>query len=153
MPDPVTSRKAELTVPTHWVAVTGTERILLIEDEEMLRSTTQQMLERLGYTVVAAENGEEGLRIAERMDGAFDLLLTDLVMPGLSGRAVADWLAAKWPELPVLYTSGYDDDVMEALGVPAGSVAFLQKPFTPVALGRKIREVLAGAVGSTKATA
>ena len=120
----------------------GTETVLLVEDEAMLRELAREVLEASGYRVLQAAGGEEALRVAGVHEGSIDLLLTDVVMPGISGRMVAERLALSRPGMKVLYTSGYTDDAVFQRGVlPEGS-AFLQKPFTTVALERKVREIL-----------
>ncbi len=95
----------------------GSETILLAEDADALRELTSAMLERNGYTVLATENGKEAIRIAERQDQPIHLLLTDVVMPGMSGRELANYLAAKWPDMRVLYMSGYTSDSIVRHGV------------------------------------
>jgi CheY-like chemotaxis protein len=119
----------------------GTETVLLVEDEGMLRELAREVLEASGYRVLEAAGGEEALRVAAAHEGTIHLLLTDVVMPGISGRMVAERVAASRPEIKVLYTSGYTDDAVLQRGVQAGT-AFLQKPFTTTALAQKVREVL-----------
>src|SRR3990172_1789152 len=121
---------------------TGTETILLVEDASGLRKLARKILERYGYTILDAPNGDEALGICERHHGAIHLLLTDVVMPGMSGRALADRLALLHPATKVLYTSGYTDNAIVHRGVLSAGTAFLQKPYTPEALARKVREVL-----------
>jgi len=120
----------------------GTETVLLVEDAAAVRSVTHHALHRQGYTVLDAENGAEALRIAASHTGPIHLLFTDVVMPGLSGRQLADQLAAVRPETKVLYTSGYTDDAVVRHGVLESGIAYLQKPFTVDGLARKVREVL-----------
>jgi CheY-like chemotaxis protein len=120
----------------------GTETILLAEDETPLRKLTALTLERLGYTVYKAENGEEALKLAAEHGDVIDLLVTDVVMPGMSGRELADALHAQRPELRVLYLSGYTDDAVVRNGVRQAEVSFLQKPFRLNALAVKLRETL-----------
>jgi len=95
--------------------------------------------------VLAAENGMEAIKLAERWDQPIDLLLTDVVMPGMSGRELADRLAVKRPEMKVLYMSGYTNDAIVRHGVLEPGIFFLEKPFSQEALARKLREVLASA--------
>jgi PAS domain S-box-containing protein len=120
----------------------GTETVLLVEDAAAVRAVTRQVLERLGYTVLEAPNGEVALHVATRHQGPLHLLLTDVVMPELGGRHLAERLTALRPELRVLYASGYTDDAVVRHGVLRPGTAYLQKPFTPELLARKVREVL-----------
>ncbi len=129
----------------------GTETILLVEDQEEVRKLTRRMLEARGYTVLVAASGQEALRIGETLRGRrhsdqprglIDLLVTDVVMPGMSGREVALLLAPPHPKMRVLYLSGYTDESIVHHGVLEPGIAFLQKPFTADALARKVREVL-----------
>jgi two-component system cell cycle sensor histidine kinase/response regulator CckA len=121
----------------------GSETVLLVEDEESLRNMVREILEDSGYKVIEAHDARHALEIAERHPAPIDLLMTDVVMPGMSGRDLASRLAASHAETRVLYMSGYTDDAVVLHGVLAADVAFLQKPFTPEALARKVREVLA----------
>jgi PAS domain S-box-containing protein len=124
----------------------GTEVVLLVEDEAPLRALVAHFLRHQGYTVLEAMSGEEALRIAEENAGErIDLLLTDVVMPKMSGRELADRLENSRPGLKVLFASGYTDDAIVRHGVLEPGVSFLQKPFSLATLGQKIREVLDGA--------
>jgi two-component system, cell cycle sensor histidine kinase and response regulator CckA len=122
--------------------VRGSETILLAEDADPLRDLTRAMLEKNGYTVLAAENGKEAIRIAERQDRPIQLLLTDVVMPGMSGRELANYLVAKRPDMRVLYMSGYTSDSIVRHGVLDPGISFIEKPFSQEGLMRKLREVL-----------
>ena len=123
----------------------GTETILLVEDEAALRKLGSEVLVAAGYRVLAAENAEAALALFARTPEVH-LLLTDVVMPGMGGRALAERLTATRPEMKVLYVSGYTDDAVIRHGVLQEQVAFLQKPFTPHSLSVKVREVLDGVV-------
>jgi PAS domain S-box-containing protein len=120
----------------------GSETVLLVEDEEAVRNLTRKVLETHGYAVLPAAGGQEALRLASEYDGPIHLLLTDVVMPTMSGRELAGRLASVREETKVLYVSGYTDDTIVHHGVLEPGIAFLQKPFTPEALVRKLREVL-----------
>jgi CheY-like chemotaxis protein len=119
----------------------GEETVLIVEDEPALRAAARRALELCGYTVLAAENAESALRAAAQAN-RLDLVVTDVVMPGLSGRDLAARLAESQPSVRVLYMSGYTDEAIVHHGVLEPGVAFLEKPFTPDSLARKVREVL-----------
>ena len=120
----------------------GQETILLTEDAVDLRALAREVLTRRGYQVLDAADGADALALAERHPGPIHLLLTDVVMPRVSGRELAEKLAARHPAMKVLYMSGYTDDAVLRHGVLRSEVAFLQKPFGPGALARKVREIL-----------
>jgi PAS domain S-box-containing protein len=120
----------------------GTETLLLVEDEEGLRHLAERVLKSAGYTVLAAANGGEGLLLLERHDGPVQLMLTDVVLPGMSGRELAERLRETRPEMKVLYSSGYTDDAILRHGVLDDVRHFISKPYTIVELTRKVREVL-----------
>jgi PAS domain S-box-containing protein len=136
---------AEQASTTHATSVTGngSETVLLVEDEESVRQLVRETLQARGYNVIEAENGEAGLRAAEQAS-TIDLVITDVVMPGMNGRELARRLAAERPQIKVLYLSGYTEEaILHEGGMEAGT-AFLQKPFTLQVLARKVREVLRG---------
>jgi two-component system, cell cycle sensor histidine kinase and response regulator CckA len=120
----------------------GTETILLVEDEEAIRELTRAILDAQGYNVVVAETATHAEQLSASSSGEIDLLLTDVVMPGVSGRELARRITSRHPHTRVLYTSGYSDNVITQGGVLEPGVAFLQKPFTPRGLAAKVREVL-----------
>jgi CheY-like chemotaxis protein len=122
--------------------VGGNETVLLVEDEEPVRHVTARLLEALGYRVVQAGTGQEALGLFEARRQEIDLLMTDVVMPDLSGRELARALRSRDPSLKVLFHSGYTDDTVVRWGVLQAEVAFLKKPFTLEVLARKLREVL-----------
>jgi DNA-binding NtrC family response regulator len=124
------------------VAPRGSETILLVEDEDVVRGLARQILEEAGYNVLDARGGDEAIRLCRDLRGPIDLLLTDVVMPEASGKEVADRLTKLRPATCVLYMSGYTDDAIVHHGVVDSDVEFIQKPFTPVALAQKVREVL-----------
>jgi CheY-like chemotaxis protein len=115
--------------------------VLVVEDADGLRELTKRLLVRQGYTVLAAANADDAVRLIEQ-NPSIDLLLTDVVMPGGSGAELTRRLAAQWPALKVLYMSGYTEDAIVKHGVLNPGIAFLHKPFTAETLGRKIRDVL-----------
>jgi PAS domain S-box-containing protein len=119
---------------------TGT--ILLVEDEALVRDIGTQALRLQGYTVLAAEDGEEALQVLRQHPGEIDLVVTDLVMPVMGGRELADRLHKTHPHLKVLFISGYTDDTIVRRGILEPGAAFIQKPFTPTDLARKVRELL-----------
>src|SRR5207253_627634 len=132
---------AEAYMAAHTVVEPGSY-VLLVEDQEEVRKLVRRMLEGRGYRVLVAASGHEALRLAEQQAGAIHLLVTDVVMPGMSGREVALLLAPTHPTMKVLYLSGYTDESVVRHGILEPGVAFLQKPFTAETLARKVREVL-----------
>jgi CheY-like chemotaxis protein len=124
------------------VSSSGTETILLAEDNAGLRRLATRLLAPAGYTVLGAASGEEALRLLKRHEKPVHLLLSDVVMPGMSGRDLAEQLAQTRPEMKVIYMSGYTSDTILRHGVLEAQMPFLNKPFTAAALLRKVREVL-----------
>ncbi|MBI1983793.1 MAG: response regulator, partial [Acidobacteria bacterium] len=120
----------------------GEETILLVEDEGALRSMVRGVLQSHGYKVLEARNGEDALSVCEQLKGRIHLLLTDVIMPEMSGPQLADRLAVFHRHMKILYISGYTDEGIIHHGILDAGTNFLQKPFTPEALVRKVREVL-----------
>ena len=116
--------------------------MLLVEDDEAVRTLARKMLASHGYTVLAAPSGADALELAASHAGPIHLLVTDVVLPGMSGRELAARFQSVRPGLKVLYTSGYTDEAVVHHGVLDPGIAFLQKPFTSGALARKVRETL-----------
>ena len=126
------------------VPAAGTETLLVAEDEQMVRVLIRKVLEQAGYTVLLASGGAEALQLAARHSGPIQMLVTDVVMPGMNGRELARRLLELRPDTKVLYLSGYADDAVERHGVLDPGTAFMQKPFSPGALASRVREVLGG---------
>ena len=121
--------------------LTGRETILLVEDEEMVRELAVESLQRCGYAILQAPNGDEALSICESYMGKIDLLITDLVMPGMNGIELSRKFRDSHPGVPVLFMSGYAEDALDDLGHMTDRQSFLQKPITPSSLSRKVREM------------
>jgi PAS domain S-box-containing protein len=134
--------KAEKTSPGQRGTSVGNETILLVEDEEAIRRVAQIVLQQRGYTVLLASDGLEALRVAESHPGTIHLLITDLMMPRLSGRMLAERLAPARPSMRVLFMSGYSEDMTLDQGEALAAAEFLRKPFTLAALTSTVREVL-----------
>jgi len=128
--------------PASAQTIGGSETVLLVEDEEIVRNLAALELEDQGYRVLRACSGEDATDVARKFDGPIELIITDVVMPGMGGKALYEKLKQSRPELKVLYMSGYTEDAIAHHGVLDPGVAFLEKPFTPESLGRKIRQVL-----------
>jgi two-component system cell cycle sensor histidine kinase/response regulator CckA len=120
----------------------GTETILIAEDEEVLRTLTTLMLEDRGYNVIAAETPQHALHLVEEGQAHIDLLLTDLVMPKMGGRVLADRIREQNPNVRVLFMSGYADDSHWTNDGPQDGAALLEKPFSSADLARRVREIL-----------
>ena len=120
----------------------GSETVLLVEDEDAVRLLTANVLRTLGYHVLEATDGDEAVRIAQSSTKPIDLMITDVVMPHLGGREAVERIRATRPSLRVLFVSGYTDDAIVRHGVSQAEMPFLHKPFTPPALAKKVREVL-----------
>jgi PAS domain S-box-containing protein len=144
LPRVVEEYVAEEAIDTSEEFPRGTETILLVEDEKMVRSLTQQVLEGCGYTVIEAGNGAEALSLCEKTDCQIDLLMTDVVMPQMGGRELVERFVHIYPQTQILFTSGYTDDEVVRHGVVEAGTNFIQKPFTPHGLALKVREILDG---------
>ena len=121
----------------------GSQTILVVEDEAALLQVTCRSLEEVGYAILAAQNPEEAIHISETHPGPIHLMVTDVILPGISGPQLASHLSPIRPEMKVLYVSGYTDDTIVGHGVLEPGLAFLQKPFSPKTLARKVGEVIA----------
>jgi CheY-like chemotaxis protein len=141
---PRVDQEPEVT-ETHVVAskiARGKETILLVEDEEIVRRLTSEILKSTGYTVIEATCGEEALRQCETYDSHIHLMVTDMVMPGMSGRVLSEKLKLLRPEMKIIYMSGYTDSAMVQQSMQGRGKAFMQKPFTPDDLLRQVRRLL-----------
>ncbi len=140
------------TAPTQFLGQPqrGTEMILLVEDEPSVRTLVRDELRKLGYRVIEAKNGVEACLLATQQAGSLQLLLTDVVMPGMGGRELAQHLSVIKPDLRILFISGYMDDVGIMAGQKEGMSSFLQKPFTPEVLARAVRTLLDASTPSDK---
>ncbi len=119
----------------------GTETILLVEDEELVCNISKEILEIRGYKVITACNGLEALEVCDKNGFTFDLLMTDIVMPKMGGRELANKIKARMPHLPILFTSGYTDDLVISQDIIENNTNFIQKPFTANTLAEKIRQI------------
>jgi len=121
----------------------GTETILLVDDEESLRAVVTQFLsQELGYNLLSAGSAEEALDLAESYSGNIDLLLTDILLPGMSGSELAEKMLSSYPGVRIMYISGYADQNLESYGISTSKIMLLQKPFSIKSLAAKLRELL-----------
>ncbi len=127
----------------------GTETVLLAEDEDSVRALARKLLQASGYTVLEAQTGGEALQLCERHSGPIHLLVSDVIMPGLNGRQLADRIAARRSGIKVLFVSGYSDEVLGQKGLLEAGTTLLKKPFTAAALARTVRQVLDGGTSET----
>jgi CheY-like chemotaxis protein len=134
--EPVSPAAVEL--PQHQRALT----VLVVEDQDGVRRLASRALRACGCHVLEAASGDEALRLAETVEGGCQLVVTDVVMPGMSGKTLVEELHARWPDIKVLFMSGYPNDVILRHGVMDGAVNYLEKPFTPSELAAKVREVM-----------
>jgi two-component system cell cycle sensor histidine kinase/response regulator CckA len=133
---------AEMSAPGLRKSPMGQETVLLVEDDDSVRNLAATSLERCGYRVLVSRNGQDALGIAREHEGPIHLLVSDVVMPGMGGRAVAEGMKTLRPDMKILYVSGYPTDEVVRQGILEATTPFLQKPFKPVQLARKVREVL-----------
>src|SRR5438477_503164 len=138
----ITIETANATLDEEWLAAEGPETLLLVEDNDAIREISARALRRRGYTVHEARNAEEAIEWAATSPRRAEMLITDVVMPGLSGPNLAARLMQQNPKLRVLYMSGYTDDATEVHGTFWGGVPILQKPFTPSQLAERVRMAL-----------
>jgi CheY-like chemotaxis protein len=143
LPQAENSAEPDLAPRQPAAASTGSETVLLVEDEAMVRRFARRVLQSQGYTILEARDGEEAMAIAERTEGPIDVLVTDVVMPGMSGRELAVELVRRRPGLRVLYMSGYTDDAIAEHGVLEPGISLVEKPFTRDGLAAMLRKVLA----------
>lgn len=120
----------------------GHETVLLVEDDANVRELTSRILTRLGYRALVAENGSEAVKLALEFEGRIDLLMTDVVMPEVNGRELAERILQRRSETKVLFASGYAEDVIVHHGIVNKNLDFIAKPYSMQALARKLREVL-----------
>jgi CheY-like chemotaxis protein len=137
------AKAAEVAEPEPASALRGSETILVLEDEARVRKLICEVLTGRGYRVLEALRGDEAIRIVTEHHGRIHLLLADVVMPEMSGPQVLERIRARYPHVKVLFMSGYTDEAMAHHGILDSGAPFLQKPFLPEALARKVREVLA----------
>lgn len=138
----VDAEKTTKAKPVDEAAHNGSETILVVEDDDVVRKLAREILETAGYDVLVADQGDEAMRLCIEDPQEIHLLLSDVVMPGASGKEVAERLISLRPEMKVLFMSGYTDEAIVHHGVLDSKVEFIQKPFSPAALCRRVREVL-----------
>jgi CheY-like chemotaxis protein len=137
-----TALRADDNVPHPAASPYGTETVLVVDDDSRLRKIAQKGLQLFGYTVLVAADGAEALNVARSHSGPIHVLVTDVVMPGLPVRSVAQQIAEARPQIRVVYTSGYTTDAIVHHGILDQGIQFIQKPFAPETLATKIRETL-----------
>jgi PAS domain S-box-containing protein len=126
----------------HEGGLTGTETVLVVEDNDPVRDTTLKILDQFGYRTLAARDGEEAVRVSRDFEGEIHLLLTDVIMPGMSGKELSESLQSMRPEMKVLYMSGYTENVIMQKGLLPADIHYIQKPFSLKALASKVRETI-----------
>ena len=134
--------KGEKKEQTPVITLDGSETVLIVEDDDSLRKLAQKSLQTHGYRILVAENGEDALRVSKEHEGPIDLLITDVVMPKMGGKEVAERLQPLYPQMKIIYMSGYTDDSIVHHGVLAPGLNFIEKPFSPGGLVREVRVVL-----------
>jgi CheY-like chemotaxis protein len=122
----------------------GSETILLVEDEQTVRELAAEMLREQGYQVLVAKDGFEALGLAGRLNGNLNLLVTDVIMPKMNGKELADKIAEAHPNLKILFVSGYTDEMIARHGVLEAGVEFIQKPFSSANLANKVYQLIKG---------
>jgi DNA-binding NtrC family response regulator len=122
----------------------GSETLLIVENESAIRNLLQVALRRNGYTVLAAESGREALDLVRNHAGAIHLLITDVVMPDMDGPELVKYISTIRPDTPALFMSGYMDDTLGDRGILSTNANFIQKPFSPKAIAKKVRDILDG---------
>ena len=127
--------------PFHEVS-SGSERVLVVEDDHALRKLVRNVLEKYGYQVLEAPNGEAALKVVAKNERPIHLLVTDVVMPGMGGRELAERLQSQQPDIKVLFMSGYMDQTISYQDLLAAELNFIEKPFSPQKLANKVREIL-----------
>ena len=137
-----TTASVAAPAPEEPASLQGAETILLVEDSDAVRALVDELLRSFGYIVLQAADGPEAIEIAEQRHGSIDLLLTDVVMPSMNGRELAERLLADNPPLKVLFTSGYPEDTIVRHAIAEARVAFIEKPYLPDDLGRAVRSIL-----------
>lgn len=141
----VTHQRDDLTEPMRFSVKSGVEKILLVEDEDGLRQIMKDVLEGCGYDVHTAANGDQGLEwLKNHREAGLQLLITDIIMPGIHGHQLAETFSREIPDIKILYISGYTDTRLESLGLDMRQFRFLPKPFSPLVLCRRVRELLDG---------
>jgi CheY-like chemotaxis protein len=153
LPEAIDASAADMGPAARDADLTGHETILLVEDDDALRKTIHRILAARGYSVLDSTCSGDALSIAERHRGPIDLVLSDMVMPGLSGPDTVALIRAQRPSVKVLYMSGYSDHALLCQGSKEVTVNFIQKPFAPQALAAKVREVIEGRMGRERALA
>ena len=139
-------QKKNLDAPVPPAPITGTGTVMVVEDEASVRGIVRTVLGNAGYNVMEAGSGAEALHIAREHRGSIDILVTDVILPGCSGPQLALQCRQRWPDLPVLFLSGYGDEKVGQTGLSDANTAFLQKPFTHSTLCAKLRELTDDAV-------
>jgi len=119
----------------------GSETVLVVDDDQAVGEIAEASLKSDGYRVLRASSGKEALQLAEAHNGVIDLLITDVVMPGMNGRDLAERMLQRYPQLSILYLSGYTDDAVVRHGLLRAEVNFLQKPFTPLGLAKRVQDI------------